>query len=400
MGELSMKNWIVWIAPGAVLLRLLTVPAVASQQTDRVNLKSDLSEANAVLAILDKEAQHESVSEADWQKLFATIPYQRLKKREDSFRRSFGDEDFEEFVFTSSARRDQLRATLNAWSKADLLAAADRSLRYLPAEATIRASVYPVIKPQTNSFVFEATTNPAIFLYLDPTISQAQFENTVAHELHHIGLASLDAAYQERIKALPPNSRKVAEWMGALGEGWAMLAASGSPDTNPVADFPQSDQLRWNEDMKSFSRAQDELNQFFLDIIHNDFNNLEAADHQAFTFFGYRGPWYIVGYRMAVVIEKRFGRSALVETYRDPRQFVARYDDAASLSNANGGEKLPLFSKDILDAVGISKATGGRLPPHGPQPSGLFRKTNGQDHSRGGSESPERKGEEVMRQKG
>lgn len=38
---------------------------------------------------------------------------------------------------------------------------------------------------------------PAIFLYVDPAESRAQFENTVAHELHHIGAGSLEARYEE-----------------------------------------------------------------------------------------------------------------------------------------------------------------------------------------------------------
>ena len=41
-----------------------------------------------------------------------------------------------------------------------------------------------MVKPKTNSFVFETTSNPAIFLYLDPEESQSEFENIVAHESH------------------------------------------------------------------------------------------------------------------------------------------------------------------------------------------------------------------------
>ena len=33
-------------------------------------------------------------------------------------------------------------------------------------------------------------TDPAIFLYLDPTETKEEFENTLAHELHHIGYGS------------------------------------------------------------------------------------------------------------------------------------------------------------------------------------------------------------------
>ena len=66
-----------------------------------------------------------------------------------------------------------------------------------PTEAYIHAKVFPVIKPITNSFVFETTTDPAIFLYLDPEESAAKFENTVAHELHHIGYASVESLAEQ-----------------------------------------------------------------------------------------------------------------------------------------------------------------------------------------------------------
>lgn len=342
----------------ACLFLLVVLPALGQE---RIDLKLDASEAEAVLAILDKRAAQQPVTDADWQALWNTAPYQRLKKREASMRRDFTDQDFQQFVATLDGRRAELRRTLDAWKKADLRAAAERALRYLPGEARIHASVYPMIKPKPNSFVFETSTDPAIFLYLDPSVPGPQFESTVAHELHHVGLASLSAAYDERIQALSPNARKVATWLGAFGEGMAMLAAAGSPDVHPVADFPPADRQRWDEDMKYFSNEQQELDQFFLDIVHDSYKNLDAADHEAFTFFGYRGPWYLVGYRMAVTIEKQFGRAALLETLKDPRQFLAKYNQAAAASNTQGGERLPLFSDEILKAVGSERPATG--PP-------------------------------------
>jgi Putative zinc dependent peptidase (DUF5700) len=90
-------------------------------------------------------------------------------------------------------------------------------LTYLPEQATIRAKVYPVIKPRTNSFAFEMETNPTIFLYLDPAESAAEFENTVAHELHHIGFSSVHSGFDEKLHALPANVQPAVEWMGAFG---------------------------------------------------------------------------------------------------------------------------------------------------------------------------------------
>ena len=338
-----------------VMLAVLLACSTAAQLPDRVNLKLDASEAEAVLTILDKRAHHEDVSGTDWQKLFGTTPYRRLKQRETSMRRPFTDEGFMKFVASLDARREELGRTLKQWQSADLATVARRPLGYLPAEASIRADVYPVIKPQSNSFVFEAATAPAIFLYLDPKKSRSEFENTVAHESHHIGLASLDAAYEEKIKSLHQDARKAARWMGALGEGLAVLAAAGSPDVPPLADFPERDQVLWDLEADRFDANLDDLNQFFLDTVHGDLRN-DAVAHEGSVFFGYRGPWYTVGYRMAVTIEREFGRPALIATFADPREFVARYNAAAAKQNAKGGSHLPLFSAEILQAVGTASS--------------------------------------------
>jgi hypothetical protein len=336
-----MNKWI------AAALSVFAAQTIAAQASERVDLKVDLSEANAVLSILDKRAQGHPIENAEWEKLFSTAPYQRLKQRESSMHRPFTDEKFKMFVATLDARRAALRETLAAWSKTDLQAIASRPLAYLPANATIRASVYPVIKPQSNSFVFEAATNAAIFLYLDPAVSHTEFENTVAHELHHIGLASNQNDYEKRIQSLPENARKVALWMGAFGEGVAVLAAAGGLNNAPLAAYPERDQCDWNLHMERVHSDLEQVNQFFLDVIHGDLRN-DAVAHVASSFFGYRGPWYTVGYFMAATIERRLGRAALVETLTDPRNFVAKYNEAAG---SRPGERLPVFSAEVIEAV-------------------------------------------------
>ncbi len=337
----------------------LSALAVAAEDS-RVVFNLNTSEADAVLAILQKSARSEVVADADWQRLFTSEPYVRLKKREASMSRDFTDDDFRRFVLSNdlSRRAPDLQRTLDAWKKADLRAAASRILPYLPADARVKASVYPVIKPKTNSFVFETDSNPAIFLFLDPDQSAAEFENIVAHESHHIGYADANKQYEKRIKALPPNPQKAAEWMGAFGEGLAVLAAAGSTDVHPMRDFKPDARVRWDQDMKFVDQDIIQLNQFFLDIINGGYANLEAADHVAFTFFGYRGPWYTVGYKMGSLIEKRIGRAVLVECMADPRKLLAKYNEAAVQQNAAGKEdKLPLWSPELLKAVNPGSVT-------------------------------------------
>jgi hypothetical protein len=71
--------------------------------------------------------------------------------------RDFNDDDFKKFVLSPelAAKGTALRHTLAAWRRTDLVASAQRVLAYLPEQAYIRAKVFPVIKPKTNSFVFD-----------------------------------------------------------------------------------------------------------------------------------------------------------------------------------------------------------------------------------------------------
>jgi Putative zinc dependent peptidase (DUF5700) len=325
--------------------------------TDRIQLTLNTDEAEAVFAILDKRATGAAVNDSDWQRLFSTEPYIRLKKREAQMHRDFTDEDFKKFVLSPelSARNSELRHTLNVWKQADLAASARRILTYLPEQAVIKTKVFPVIKPKTNSFVFETQTDPTIFLYLDPHKSAAEFENTIAHELHHIGFASIEALAEARQKDVPSNAKPAVEWMGAFGEGFAVLAAAGGPDVDPQATSSPEDRARWNHDMANFNADLESLQEFFLDVINGKLTTKKKIDEKAFTFFGAQGPWYTVGYKMAVIVEKRYGRKVLIDCMLDPRLLLSRYNQAAAEMNERSREKLPFWSTELMQKIGVGK---------------------------------------------
>ena len=217
-------------------------------KSSRADVRIVTDEAEAVLAILEKRGANQPVTENDWKRLFESEGYQRLKKREEAMKRAFTEEDFKTFVLseTLAAQAARLQNTLKIWSRADFSALAERALAYLPEQAKIRARVYPVIKPRDNSFVFDVKTDPAIFLYLDPAVSQRKFENTLAHELHHIGYGSGCPAQDTSaaIAKLSPNAQMVLKWIGGFGEGFAMLAAAGGPDVHPHAVSSAEDRAR------------------------------------------------------------------------------------------------------------------------------------------------------------
>jgi hypothetical protein len=312
-----------------------------------VNVQVDAGEAEAVLHIVD--AARQRASAVDWNPLLASEGYVRLKKREAAMGLAFEDAEFQRFVLSDdTARRAAgLRTTLKVWTHADLTAAANRALAYLPDEARIRATVYPVIKPRENSFVFETDTNPAIFLYVDPAKTRDEFENTVGHELHHIGAGSLETRYEESLETLPAQARLAARWMGAFAEGVAMLAAAGGADVHPHATSPASDRARWDRDVANFDADLRRVERFFLDVVQGRLTGDDAVRHAASEFFGVQGPWYTVGWKMATIVERTYGRAAVIDAVRDPRLLLVTYDRAVRERKL----ELPTWSTELLDAV-------------------------------------------------
>jgi hypothetical protein len=325
---------------------------------NRIQLKLNTEEADAVLTILDKHSAGTAITDGDWQHLFATEPYTRLKQREAGMKRAFTDDDFKAFVLSTdlATKASLLRQTLEAWKREDLISSARRVLAYLPEQAVINAKVFPVIKPKTNSFVFETDRDPTIFLYLDPKESAAKFENTVAHELHHIGYSSVQTLADARQKNVPSNAKPAVEWMGAFGEGFAMLAAAGGPDVDPHAASSSEERARWSHDLANFNEDVVALQHFFLDVIDQKLVGKDKINEKAYTFFGdAQGAWYTVGYKMAVIVEKRFGRATLIECMLDPRAMLTRYNEAAAEQNRSNHEHLALWSPELLQKIGMQK---------------------------------------------
>lgn len=330
------------------------VAKVQGEDRERVQLEVDASEAEAVLAILAKRSCGAAVEESDWQRLFSSVPYVPLKKREASLHIAFTDDEFRKFVLSPelASRAEALQRTLGAWREADLMAAARRVLAYLPSTAQIRARVYPVIKPGKNSFVFEPSTDAAIFLYLDSEETAAKFENTVAHELHHIGFASLKGKTESASAHLAPNVETAMEWMGCFAEGFAMLAAAGSPAVHPHAVSSQEERSRWDHDMANFNRDLKELEKFFLEVIDGRLEGQDRIEEKGMSFFGLQGPWYTVGYKMAVVIEEHDGRQTLIDCISDPKMLLRIFNRDASELNARNKQPMALWSRTLLTRIG------------------------------------------------
>ncbi len=102
------------------------------------------------------------------------------------------------------------------------------------------------------------------------------------------------------------------------------------PITIPPNSGQGAEHARWGHDMANFSADLRLVKGFFMDVVNGKFAGQDAIDEKTGTFFGIQGPWYTVGYKMAVMVEKRFGRETLIHTVLDPRLLLVLYNQAAT----------------------------------------------------------------------
>jgi len=322
------------------------------------SLTLDASEAEQALTILDTEAAGRPVAPQAWQALFATTPYRWLKGREAGMGRPLEDAAVQRFLAAPAtvAQRADWRRTLAAMKAADMPAIGAGVLAWLPADATLKARVFPMIKPASNSFVWaDPAGGPAIFLAMKP-LTRAQFENTVAHELHHIGLNSLEARQAALVADQPEPVRRAVRWLGGFGEGEAMLAAAGSVDRHPHWADDAAARARWDGDMMKFNADLAAVQQLMFDILDGRLATPDAIQARAAPFWGdAQGAWYTVGYEMAVLVERRFGRQALDDALLDPRRLLALYNQVAAEADAKGAT-LATWSPELLARLGARPA--------------------------------------------
>jgi len=339
-------------APLLVLVIAMLACAPARADAPRVQVEADRAAAEHALAILDTLAAGREPAAADWQNLFATAGYRRLKARESGMGRAFTDADFQAFLRSPEAlaKRTGWHVALDRWSTGLVAPAAARAFAYLPPGAVLRATIFPMIKPRPNQFVFDLTGDPAIFLYLDPAVSPAKAANTMAHELHHIGMGAAcntaDASGTGGAAALRP-------WMGAFGEGLAMMAAAGGPDRHPHADSPAAERAEWDANAARFAEQLAEQNRFFLDVLDGRAGDSAAIEARMRGYFGVQGPWYTVGWRMAQVIERNLGRAAAIDAFCRSDTLLAVYNDAAARQADDGGVSLPRWDAGLAAALAV-----------------------------------------------
>lgn len=344
------------ILVGGLFLALMVATTVSTaagvEPSGAMDVKFDRAEAEAALVIFEKQAAGKEVTAADWEKLFATTGYQRLKARETGMGRSFTEAEFKAFMNTlrTAAQIKALRRTLEAWSSQPIDVPARAALAYLPADARLKATVFPMIKPKPNEFVFDLKGDPAIFLYLDPEVSESKARNTMAHELHHVGLNSVCPRPFDG-KDDPAPVATVRAWVLSFNEGFAMVAAAGGSHIHPHADRTAKERKEWDANLAQFDKQFAELNALFLNILDGKAGDEAALKRKLMSYFGVQGPWYTVGWKMAATIEMQLGKKRVIDAFCDSADLLAAYNQAAAQQNRTGGEHLPLWDARLVDSL-------------------------------------------------
>jgi hypothetical protein len=151
-----------------------------------------------------------------------------MEARARAFQREVDRDAFAAWLVSDSvvSRAADYRDAIEWWKALHAEEPARTAFAYLPARAVVHATLYPVLKPQPNSYVFEIETDPAIFLYVDPDEPRSKIANTLAHELHHIGTAGVPGCEPAGIDSLPAGARTAMVWLTGFAEGLAALAAA------------------------------------------------------------------------------------------------------------------------------------------------------------------------------
>jgi hypothetical protein len=356
MTKVERVLWIV--AAGCLALPALSVPALPADLPDPakplVEVRIVTDEADAALAILGERRETGTVKPVSWDRLWQSQGFLRLKKREESFGVKDVEQRFREFLTSDEtlAHMEDLRRAVANWKRLDITAAAQQAASYLLPASKLKATLYPVIKKAGNSFVFELATDPAMFFYVDSKKAPAQLENTLAHELHHVGLAGCPKP--PGFEKLPAAQKRLFDDLGGFGEGLAVLAAAGGPDVHPHATSGPDAWLIWERDIANFNADLRRLEAFFRDVLAGTLAG-EEENKRLFTFIDTddvpQGPFYTVGWKMAAMIERARGREALVQTVCDPRSLLAAYNEVAAAHPRGDGEALATWSPDFLSAL-------------------------------------------------
>ena len=292
-----------------------------------VHLMTD--EAEAVLGILAKRNNQLPLTEADWSRLLTSEGYVRLKAREASMKRSFEDEAFKSFVL--SPELGPQTATLETDAR-PMVKGRHGSAREKRSDATFPNVLVsgPRSTPSSNlRLTVSSSTSQATLRSFCISIPRSMRTSFATRSLMSCTTSASVAVVHPRtiadeIARLPQETQTALTWIGAFGEGFAMLAAAGSPDSSSSWREPcRGAEQRGIEVSRMRAPIDSKLEGFFQSVLQKQLTGDQVRE-AGFQFFGVQGPWYTVGWQMAVTIERAFWTPSTRRSLLRPSKAVRR----------------------------------------------------------------------------
>ena len=350
----------------AFLACLVSISVVSQASPgSTVEVRVDTAQAEVVLNLLAARARGEAVPTSSWARVLASEGYRRALERELAIDerlgidRGYSDESFLEWA-ESDAALEGLAArtrTLAAWADVDVDAAGARAMAYLPPDVRLVATVYPLVRSQLNSFVWDLPDDPAIFMAVGADMSAEELQLTLAHELHHVGLVG---RCEESESAGDETVAAARGWLSGFGEGLAVLAAAGGPDGDTHAVGQVDLRTAWQVRLDNVEADMRRLESFLLDVAEGRLEG-EEARRQGMAFVSAegvpQGAFYSLGWFMAVAVERRLGREAVIAATCDHGRLLTDYQRvAATLSGERSAEEpLPAWSEGLLRVLELGR---------------------------------------------
>lgn len=133
--------------------------------------------------------------------------------------------------------------------------------------------------------------------------------------------------------------------------GWRCSPPRAAPTRTRTRAAPTRC-ARWDRDAAQWRADLPRVARFLSDVATGRLTDADSVRAAAAAFYGdAQGPWYTVGYAMAVTVERAYGRERLVAAICDPRQLLALYNAAARAANARqpvAADRLPLWPDALL----------------------------------------------------
>lgn len=317
-----------------------------SPYSNRITINVNSFFADVVMVFSEKPSG--CINDNDWDNLFASESYKILVERNKMLKINLTDTDFKDCVMKllSEENLQRYKNVLQTVKSIDLQACAGRALKYLPVNATIFTTVHLVVLPQPNYFIYCTKTTSAVFISLSVGLPLDDIENILVHELHHIGFLSIELQ-NNYYSGFATSHMYALRLLGYFREGIALLAAAGSAHNHPIPSSNPDLRLLWDNSINDSINAHKKIEDIFNEIFKGNITH-EELDAKSLSFCHILGPWYTLGWLMAVTVECQFGINKLNECMQDLRLLLLYYNYAVELNSVHFNSKYPLWSTDLL----------------------------------------------------